>query len=45
MAALEELAERLVGEGATRVERFEPGGMSNGFVVMQDPEGNEFCLD
>jgi hypothetical protein len=45
MAALEELAERLVLEGATRVERFEPGAMSNGFIVMQDPEGNEFCLD
>lgn len=45
MAALEELAKRLIGEGATRVERFEPGGMSHGFIVMRDPEGNEFCLD
>lgn len=39
MAALEGLAERLVGDGATRVERFGPGGMSNGFIVMQDPRG------
>lgn len=45
MAALEELAERLVAEGASRVKRFEPGGMSNGHIVMQDPEGNEFCVD
>ncbi|HET7303118.1 MAG TPA: VOC family protein [Segeticoccus sp.] len=45
MSTLEELAERLVGRGATRVQRFEPGGMSNGFIVMRDPEGNEFCLD
>lgn len=45
MAALERLAERLVGLGATRVQRFEPGGMSNGHLVMHDPEGNEFCLD
>ena len=27
------------------VQRFEPGGMDSGFIVMQDPEGNEFCLD
>ncbi len=46
MAALETEAERLVGLGATRLRRFEPGEeMSDGFVVMQDPEGNEFCLD
>jgi Glyoxalase-like domain len=46
MAALEAEAERLVGLGATRVRRFEPGEeMSGGFLVMQDPEGNEFCLD
>lgn len=46
MAALEAKAEELVGLGATRVRRFEPGEeMSNGFLVMQDPEGNEFCLD
>jgi catechol 2,3-dioxygenase-like lactoylglutathione lyase family enzyme len=46
MAALEAAAERLVAIGATRVQRFEPGvEMSAGHLVMQDPEGNEFCLD
>jgi glyoxalase superfamily protein len=45
MAALEELAATLVSRGATRVSRFEPGPMEAGFVVMLDPEGNEFCLD
>jgi hypothetical protein len=46
MAALEAEAERLVALGATRVRRFEPSPpMSSGFLVMQDPEGNEFCLD
>ncbi len=46
MAALESECERLVGLGATRVRRAEPAPpMSHGFIVMQDPEGNEFCLD
>ena len=45
LAALEQEAARLVALGATRVERFEPGPMSHGFLVMTDPEGNEFCLD
>jgi catechol 2,3-dioxygenase-like lactoylglutathione lyase family enzyme len=45
MAALEAESQRLVGLGATAVERFEPDAMSAGFIVMQDPEGNEFCLD
>ena len=46
MAALEAEAERLVALGATRLRRFEPGAeLSAGFIVMQDPEGNEFCLD
>ncbi len=46
MAALEKEAERLVGLGATRQQRFEAEGqMSDGFIVMADPEGNEFCLD
>ncbi len=46
MAALEAKAERLVELGATRVRRFEPDqAMSAGFLVMLDPEGNEFCLD
>ncbi len=46
MAALEAECERLVALGATRVERSEPNPpMSGGHIVMQDPEGNEFCLD
>ena len=46
MAALERECERLVALGATRLGRSEPdGGMSAGFIVMADPEGNEFCLD
>ncbi len=45
MAALEAECERLVSLGATRVARHEPGAMDGGHIVMQDPEGNEFCLD
>jgi catechol 2,3-dioxygenase-like lactoylglutathione lyase family enzyme len=45
MAALETEADRLVALGATRVQRHEPGGVSAGHIIMQDPEGNEFCLD
>ena len=33
---------RLVGLGATVVQRVEEAGQS--WTVMQDPEGNEFCL-
>ena len=46
MAALEAECERLAGLGASRVRRHEPDPpMSGGFIVMQDIEGNEFCLD
>lgn len=46
MAALETECERLVALGATRLERHEPAPpMSAGFIVLADPEGNEFCLD
>lgn len=46
MAALEAECERLVALGATRLRRHEPEPpMSAGFIVMADPEGNEFCLD
>lgn len=45
MAALEREAERLAGLGATRVERHEPAWNHGGFIVMTDPEGNEFCVD
>ncbi len=47
MTALEAECARLVGLGATRMKRFEPESSFGeiGFIVMQDPEGNEFCLD
>jgi hypothetical protein len=46
MEALEAECGRLVALGATRVRRHEAEPpMSSGFIVMQDPEGNEFCLD
>jgi hypothetical protein len=46
MAALEAECARLVALGARRVHREEPAPpMSEGFIVMADPEGNEFCLD
>lgn len=46
MAALEVERDRLVALGATQVRRHEPDPpMESGFIVMSDPEGNEFCLD
>jgi len=46
MAALEAECDRLVALGAKRVRRDEPAPpLSLGFIVMTDPEGNEFCLD
>jgi hypothetical protein len=45
MATLEAEATRLVGLGASRHKLFPPTAMDAGFIVMQDPEGNEFCLD
>jgi catechol 2,3-dioxygenase-like lactoylglutathione lyase family enzyme len=46
MAALEAECARLVELGGHRLRRHEPEPpMSKGFIVMQDPEGNEFCLD
>ena len=45
MEALESEAARLIALGASRFKTFEPSGMDAGFIVMQDPEGNEFCLD
>jgi Glyoxalase-like domain len=45
LAALEAECARLVALGARRVQRFEPDALSGGFIVMFDPEGNEFCLD
>ena len=46
MAALESECTRLVALGATRVRRSDPSPpLDAGFIVMKDPEGNEFCLD
>ncbi len=46
MAALEAAAARLLALGASKVRRIDPAPpMENGFIVMTDPEGNEFCLD
>jgi hypothetical protein len=46
MAALEAECDRLVALGATRLRRHEPEPpFSAGFIVLADPEGNEFCLD
>jgi hypothetical protein len=46
MARLEQVAAELTALGARQINRFEPGQeMSGGFLVMVDPEGNEFCLD
>lgn len=45
MAVLEAEATRLVALGASRFERFEPDATEAGLIVLQDPEGNEFCLD
>ncbi|PIE26185.1 MAG: glyoxalase [Micrococcales bacterium] len=45
MAALEAECHRLVGLGATRLQRIEPEPpLEFGVIVMADPEGNEFCL-
>lgn len=46
MTAFEAECDRLVALGATRLRRDEPAPpLSAGFIVMADPEGNEFCLD
>lgn len=45
MHALELRAGELVARGATRVRLSPPDALSKGFIVMADPEGNEFCLD
>ncbi len=37
-------AERLVAEGATTVRVLEREGENHYGIVMQDPEGNEFCV-
>jgi hypothetical protein len=46
MDAFEAEAARLEALGATRAYRIDPAPpMESGFITMQDPEGNEFCLD
>lgn len=46
MEALESESLRLGSLGATRLRRVDPAPpMEAGFIVMADPEGNEFCLD
>ena len=46
MATLEAEAGRPSAPGAPQFERCDPEPpMEAGFIVMQDPEGNEFCLD
>jgi glyoxalase superfamily protein len=41
--SLREEAERLVAEGATKLYEREERGAT--WITLQDPEGNEFCLD
>ena len=43
--ALEAECTRLVALGAHRVRRLEADGVNDVCIVMQDPEGNEFCLN
>ena len=43
--ALEAECTRLVALGARRLRRLEADGINAVCIVMQDPEGNEFCLD
>ena len=37
-------ADRLVGAGATKLHVSDEATVDHYFVVLQDPEGNEFCL-
>ncbi|MEV6072150.1 VOC family protein [Nocardia sp. NPDC052001] len=43
--ALEAECARLVALGAVRVELLRADGVNESCLVMQDIEGNEFCLD
>jgi hypothetical protein len=45
LAALEAEAARLEKLGATRVQLLRADGFNESCQVMQDVEGNEFCLD
>ncbi|HVV74471.1 MAG TPA: VOC family protein [Mycobacteriales bacterium] len=45
LAALEAECARLIPLGATRVQLLRADGVNESCLVMQDIEGNEFCLD
>jgi hypothetical protein len=45
LATLEAECARLVALGATRVQLLRADGVNESCIVMQDVEGNEFCLD
>ncbi len=45
LAALEAECERLVALGAVRIRLLVADGVNESCIVMQDVEGNEFCLD
>ncbi|UQU62162.1 VOC family protein [Couchioplanes caeruleus] len=45
LAALEAEGDRLTALGAKRVELLRADGFNESCLVMQDVEGNEFCLD
>ena len=45
LAALEAECARLVALGATRFQLLRADGFDESCLVMQDVEGNEFCLD
>jgi catechol 2,3-dioxygenase-like lactoylglutathione lyase family enzyme len=45
VAALEAECTRLLALGATRVRLLRADGVDESCLVMQDIEGNEFCLD
>ncbi|MFE0254270.1 VOC family protein [Streptomyces sp. NPDC059010] len=45
LAALEAECARLVALGAVRVRLLRADGVNESCIVMQDIEGNEFCLD
>jgi hypothetical protein len=45
LAALQSESERLVALGASQVQVLRADGFNESCIVMQDVEGNEFCLD
>ena len=45
LAALDAERDRLVDLGATQVRRMLADSVNESCIVMQDVEGNEFCLD